>query len=267
MAVARPSRQRASVNSCMSTQQDDNDNMDELEGAMRDAWVEQNMLEQPEDGLEDLEQPEDDLDVLEDLEQPEDDLDGWDDQDISVPIDLNDLLESSIFARDSLRSFPDGLRTQFRVELRELSGEGLAVAIDEGGPFQLWLGRLAQLLFGPRAALFLPAEHDGRTWTRISPRPGIGCVEPSILARLDAAGEQLELYRLAGNVLGLALRPWRSPYGILGPNAPFILGDVVRLVPSVCQQLLLGDDYDPHLDDLRSTLTPHHHHASLLTQQ
>ncbi len=180
-----------------------------------------------------------------------------------IGISLLDLLESSIYAVGRLRSRRNGLRAHFRVSLRGLAGEGLldpgaegAVGIDAGGPFQNWLGRLAHLLFSPRAALFLPANHDGRTWTRISPLPGIGCVEPSVARRLGAAGGHLELYRLAGNVLGLALRPRVSAHGIPSAHAPVVLGDVVRFVPSVCRQLLLGDDYLPRLHDLWSARTP-----------
>jgi hypothetical protein len=77
-------------------------------------------------------------------------------------------------------------------------------------------------------------------------------VEPSVKKRLGAPGGHLELYRLAGIVLGLALRPRYPPDWTPGAHAPYILGDAARLVPSVCRQLLLGDAYVPRLHDLRS---------------
>ena len=178
------------------------------------------------------------------------------DNDDEFPINVNDLLKSSMSAIDELRKRRAGLHNHFRVSLRGLAGEdGVnagAAAIDGGGPFQNWLGRLANLLFAPSAALFLPAKHDGRTWARISPRPGLGCVEPSVASVARQRGH-LELYRLADNVLGLALRPRRLFFGVMrGAHAPFVLGDAARLVPSVCRQLLLGDGYAPSLHDLRS---------------
>jgi hypothetical protein len=134
----------------------------------------------------------------------------------------------------------NALNRSFRVQLVK-SPE----AIDESGPFQHWLGMLADDLFSPLVALFLPA-FDGTI--RISPIPFAGCDNDWF--RKKEYNNPDEMYRFAGRVLGLALRPWQSP---VGGTRRFsgCLGHSVRLVPSICKFLLQGDEYTPDFSDLR----------------
>ena len=137
------------------------------------------------------------------------------------------------------------LDLHFRVQLEEEP-----VAVDEGGPFQLWLTKIAEDIFSPLAGLFLLAN-DGMI--RINPIPLVGCERmwlKQVCKRDDAVEESERIknqYRYAGRLLGLALRPWRSS----GRAHPFCLGEAARLVPSLCKYLIQGDAFQPELCDLR----------------
>ena len=136
------------------------------------------------------------------------------------------------------------LTLQFHVELVDEP-----VAVDDGGPFQLWLRKLAEEVFSPLSGLFLPAS-DGMI--RINPIPLAGCECDWLKQRCKpgVVGDIKQHYRFAGRLLGLALRPWRTSLGVVREQR-FCLGGAVRLVPSLCKYLLEGDDYVPLLDDLR----------------
>ena len=185
----------------------------------------------------------------------------------SLSVKISDILLGSK-AQDYLNALASSgrLNLPFRVQLIEepleneaVVDEARSVAVDEGGPFQLWLNKLADDVFSPLAGLFLPAKDE---MIRINPIPLVGC-ERSWLKqrclRADASGalEKIkEHYRYAGRLLGLALRPWHPSHGPIRTQ-PFCLGDAVRFVPSLCKYLIEGEDYDPQLPDLRRVLSPH----------
>ena len=136
------------------------------------------------------------------------------------------------------------LTSQFHIRLTNET-----VAVDDGGPFQLWLTKLVKEVFSPLSGLFLPAS-DGMI--QINPIPLVGC-ECNWLkqhCKPGNVGDIKRQYRFAGRLLGLALRPWRTSLGVDRENY-FCLGNSVRLVPSLCKYLIGGDDYVPELDDLR----------------
>ena len=174
--------------------------------------------------------------------------------DLNMPtldIDLENILVSTMEALDSLGEINGGCATPFRIQLRsnrlqQIMGDSL-VGADCGGPFQGWLRALAQLLFSPRAGLFLPAVCGDPAMLRISPIPGAGCIDAAVRLQLQARGAAA-VYRLVGRVMGFALR--RHPQWP-GRLAPYGLGPFARLVPSIWNHLLAGADYTPSLHELR----------------
>jgi hypothetical protein len=141
------------------------------------------------------------------------------------------------------------LHMHFHIELIEQE----AIAVDEGGPFQLWLRKLAQEVFSPLTGLFLPAKNG---MIRINPIPLVGCELIWMKYRCKKAGSTTERenikeqYRYAGRLIGLALRPWKTKHG-KQREQPFCLGEPACLIPSLCKYLIKGDRYEPELFDLR----------------
>ena len=166
-----------------------------------------------------------------------------------IIIDMDDVIKSSKDMLDSLFAMHNSLAMHFTVTLRSGNQDhimgGSFVGQDSGGPFQRWLIRLADILFSPRAGLFLPAVCGDPAMLRISPIPGLGCVDAAVGAQLGAVGH--ELYRLVGRAMGFALRP--------RPDQPrrsaFCLGRSARLVPSAWRHVLAGAEYKPDLHELR----------------
>ncbi len=105
----------------------------------------------------------------------------------------------------------DNLQYPMRIKIDDPK---LVAAIDEGAIFQLWLRKIAEILFSPSAALFLPTlEGVDPDAVRPSPIPGTGCENVEIRELLTGIYGWRGLYRLAGRIIGLTLRPWTTPFG------------------------------------------------------